>query len=77
MTVTCREISEVLYDYTADVLSKDSKKEFERHLEGCVNCWRYVDSYRKVIALGGGLPDEPMPDELVRRLRSMIQELRP
>jgi len=72
MTETCREIAELLDDYVTGELSPESSAELERHLDGCASCLAYVESYRKVVALGRELPDEPMPGELVRRLRSLL-----
>lgn len=76
MTDTCRAIAELLYDYVTEELSPDASAELERHLEGCPSCWQYVESYRQVAAMGRNLPDEPMPDELVRRLRSLLEAFR-
>jgi len=76
MTDTCRDIAELLYDYVTEDLSPDASAELEHHLEGCASCWRYVDSYRQIVALGRELPDEPMPGELVRRLRSLLEAFR-
>ncbi|MBI3468680.1 MAG: zf-HC2 domain-containing protein [Planctomycetes bacterium] len=72
MMLTCRQIAELLYEYLAGEMPAERAHELEMHLTGCVDCYRYLDQYRKVIALGQKLPPEPMPDELVRRLRSMV-----
>jgi anti-sigma factor RsiW len=70
--LTCRQIAELLYEYVTDQLPAERARELESHVVGCVDCYRYLDSYRKVIALGQNLPPEPMPEELARRLRSML-----
>ena len=72
MMLTCRQIAELLYEYLTGEMPAERARELEMHLTGCVDCYRYLDQYRKVIALGQKLPPEPMPDELVRRLRSMV-----
>ncbi len=73
MMATCRQIAELLYEYLTGALPAERTRELQGHLTGCVDCYRYLDSYRKVIALGEKLPPEPMPDELVRRLRQMCR----
>ncbi len=72
MMASCRQIAELLHEYLIGELPAERADELEKHLVGCVDCYRYLDAYRKVIALGQNLPPEPMPDELVRRLRSML-----
>ncbi len=72
MMATCRQIAELLHEYVTGELPPERARELESHLVGCADCYRYLDSYRKVIELGQKLPPEPMPDELVRRLRSMV-----
>lgn len=60
-------------EYLAGEMPGERARELEGHLLGCTDCYRYLDQYRTVIALGQKLPPEPMPDELVRRLRSMVR----
>ncbi|MCI0462285.1 MAG: zf-HC2 domain-containing protein [Gemmataceae bacterium] len=72
MMASCCPIAELLYAYLTGELPTEHARELEEHLVGCQDCYRYLDSYRKVIALGQNLPPEPMPDELVRRLRELV-----
>lgn len=73
MMINCRQIAGLLHDYLTGELSPERASELDAHLVGCVDCYRYLDEYRKVIELGQHLPPEPMPDELVRRMRRLIQ----
>ena len=50
--MTCREFADFLDDYLADALRPPVRAAFERHLEVCINCVRYLDHYRQSIALG-------------------------
>ena len=45
---TCEEIEQFAYAYLEGQLEPEQIKKFERHLEGCANCKRFVDSYREV-----------------------------
>lgn len=73
MMTSCRQLAALLHEYLTGKLPPGFARELEAHLVGCVDCYRYLDQYRKVIALGQQLPPEPMPDELVRRLRSLTE----
>ncbi len=72
MMPTCRQIAEMLHDYLVGDLPPEQARILEMHLVGCVDCFRYLDAYRRVISLGERLPPVPMPEELVRRLRTWV-----
>jgi anti-sigma factor RsiW len=50
--VTCREFTEFIVDYASGELESSRRALFEQHLEQCVNCQRYLESYEASIALG-------------------------
>ena len=50
--MTCREFAEFMDDYLAGELSSPAKAEFDRHLELCVNCRKYLAGYEETIKLG-------------------------
>jgi anti-sigma factor RsiW len=73
--LTCRDFVEFLNDYLEEELPAERRAVFERHLAICPDCTRYLDSYRKTMALGvralgGGppFPEEPIPEDLVRAI---------
>jgi anti-sigma factor RsiW len=73
-TVTCREFAEFICDYFAGELSPDTRTQFDDHLARCVNCRRYLTSYRESVTLGkhaydegAKLPDD-VPEDLVRAI---------
>ncbi len=45
---TCEEITELAYGYLEGRLNSDLHDKFERHLQGCVDCERFVRSYKYV-----------------------------
>jgi anti-sigma factor RsiW len=50
--VTCREFTEFIMDYLSGELESSRRTLFERHLEECINCRRYLKSYEASSALG-------------------------
>ncbi len=52
--MNCRELSEFIHDYLAGALPEGERATFERHLERCPDCVRYLDSYRTTIELARG-----------------------
>jgi anti-sigma factor RsiW len=73
--VTCREFADFMADYLAGELSPDLRRSFDHHLGLCVNCQRYLTSYREAVALGkrafadddAALPAD-VPEELVKAI---------
>jgi anti-sigma factor RsiW len=66
--MTCQELSDFLADYVEGTLPEAVREAFEKHLAICVDCRRYVDSYRKSIAVAQSVVRKPandMPEELV------------
>ena len=73
--MTCREFAGFLDRYVAGELRADVRDAFERHLEVCVNCVRYLDQYRRSIELGRRVFEpadaeltEDVPEDLIRAI---------
>jgi anti-sigma factor RsiW len=75
--VTCREFAEFIADFLDGELPEAQRQQFERHLGRCVNCSRYLESYRQSMALGkrafdddeAALPSD-VPEDLVEAILS-------
>ena len=73
--MTCLEFADFLADYFAGDLPAPGRALFERHLEVCVNCDRYLAQYRDTVTLGrrafehldAAVPDD-VPDDLVEAI---------
>lgn len=69
---TCREVIDFLGQYVEGELPEAQRSEFERHLELCPPCVRYLDSYRDSIRLArdacAEAPTEAPPESLVRAI---------
>lgn len=73
--MTCREFSDFMADYLSADLPPDTRQQFDHHLSLCVNCERYLTSYRETVALGrrafeddeAALPVD-VPDQLVKAI---------
>jgi hypothetical protein len=62
-------------DYLAGEMPSDLQQPFDHHLSLCINCQRYLTSYRETVALGkrafadddAALPGD-VPEELVKAI---------
>ena len=78
--MTCRELSDFIGDYLARELHGTVHTSFERHLELCPNCRRYLRSYEETVKLGRHAFDDPnalLPPEVPEELVTAILAARP
>ncbi len=69
--MTCRELTDFLYDYVEGELPVAERARFEAHLSVCPDCVAYLRTYRETIRLGKLCNEEhdavadQVPEELV------------
>jgi len=51
MSVTCREFADFMADYLSGDLTPELREPFDYHLGLCINCQRYLASYRETVVL--------------------------
>jgi anti-sigma factor RsiW len=73
MKVDCRQLANLLYEFVSGELPDDRRALLEEHLRVCPPCLVYVETYRVTIRLSQRLPQVPMPPELERRLREVLE----
>jgi anti-sigma factor RsiW len=73
--ITCRELIDFLMSYLDNELSADERREFERHLEVCPPCRRYIATYSEAVRLGkvalrpsDEAPPADVPETLVKAI---------
>lgn len=71
--MTCRDLYGFLDDFLDGVLDPPVKQDFERHIELCLPCWRYLATYRATIrtARGSELTDDApatAPESLIQAI---------
>ncbi len=75
--MTCRELSDLLVDFVSGELPPEHQDRVEKHLKACPPCVAYFESYQTTIKLTRKLPCDPLPPQLVERLRAALGEIRP
>jgi anti-sigma factor RsiW len=53
--LSCQELVELVTDYLEGALDERHTQAFERHLDGCDGCTRYLEQFRATIRLTGTL----------------------
>ena len=77
----CNEMTAFLDAYLADELSAQVRGVFERHLDLCEACVRYLEQYRRAIALGRAAFEDDraatLPDDLVEAILRAVDATDP
>ena len=66
--VTCEQATALLLDYITGALDPVTTLVLERHLERCIDCLAFLQTYRETIHATRALRYEDMPGELQKRL---------
>jgi anti-sigma factor RsiW len=77
--VTCREFTAFIAEFLEGGLPAADRQQFDRHLDRCANCARYLESYRAAVALGKAAfadADAPLPPDVPGELVDAILRAR-
>ena len=74
--ITCRELTELLIDFLSGDLPPEHKTRIQKHLDCCPPCVTYLETYQVTIRISRQLPCQPMPPQLVQRLREALEKIR-
>ena len=66
--VTCEQATALLLDYITGALDPVTTLVLERHLERCIDCVAFLQTYKETIHATRMLRYEAMPGELQNRL---------
>jgi anti-sigma factor RsiW len=71
--ITCRELADLLIDFSSGDLSPEHREHVEAHLGHCPSCVAYLEGYRLTIEMARELPRPPLPPNLARQLRALLE----
>lgn len=78
MMLRCRDVADLIpRSLEEGTLDPSERQAFEAHLADCMNCWRFLQTYRETVALGQQLREEAMPPEVRRRLETFLRSRLP
>ncbi|HEU4343909.1 MAG TPA: anti-sigma factor [Candidatus Binatia bacterium] len=58
---SCKEITELVYDYLNDKLSPAVKRDLKQHLRLCPDCISFLNTYKKTVAVTRSFNSEEIP----------------
>ena len=72
--LSCKSVvMEALYDFEAGTMPEAERTEFERHLQACPPCVRFLDSYRATGRTLRALKPREIPPTLARTVFEFVK----
>jgi hypothetical protein len=65
---TCKQMTDLVFDYLNDKLSSSMKRDFEQHLKMCPDCVNFLKTYKKTVSVTRSV----RPEEIPPRVRNNI-----
>jgi len=73
---TCKQITDLIFNYLNDDLAPAVKRDFQRHLRICPDCVNFLNTYKKTVSLTRSVRAEEIPpivrDQILDFLRCRI-----
>ncbi len=71
--VTCKDFLQELNDFLDERLDPNLRKELERHVSECPNCWVLCDTTEKTLKVFKGMEPQQVPPEIHARLLEALE----
>ena len=65
---TCKQMTDLVFDYLNDKLGPSIKRDFEQHLRICPDCVNFLNTYKKTVSVTRSI----RPEEIPPRVQSNI-----
>lgn len=71
--LTCKQLLQELSDYLDDLLDPEAKKELQRHINECPNCWVVCNTAEKTLKVFKGMEAKALPVDVNDRLMEALR----
>lgn len=66
--LTCQQMTTLITDFLEGRLPFMDRARFQMHIGMCKNCRRYLRQMKLSVAVLGGMPPEPVPEDVMESL---------
>lgn len=71
---TCRQISDLVFDYLNEKLTPATKRDFEQHLRICPDCVSFLNTYKKTVAVTSSVKVEQLPPKVRENILAFLRK---
>jgi predicted anti-sigma-YlaC factor YlaD len=72
--LTCKDFLSALNEYLDETEDAELRREVERHINECPNCWVVFDTTKKTLRVFKGVDLYPLPEDVHRRLMERLHQ---
>ncbi len=72
--ISCKEMVDLIMDYLDGSLDSVTSEGFDMHIDGCIDCHAFLNTYRKTASLMNKLSCKEIPEELRTRISNFLRE---
>lgn len=70
---TCKQITDLVFDYLNDNLSPNIKQDFQQHLRICPDCVNFLNTYKKTVSVGRSIRPEEIPPRVSNNVLDFLR----
>jgi Putative zinc-finger len=71
---TCKQMSDLIFDYVTQRLSPRLTREFEQHLRICPDCVNFLHTYKKPVSVAGRLNSTAIPAKVRENVLAFLRK---
>ena len=72
--LTCKQLVDIVTEYLEGTLPRETRQQFDAHLDGCAACQIYLEQMRTTIVLTGQLCEEDLEPETKGKLLDLFRQ---
>jgi len=71
---TCRQISDLVFDYLDEKLTSATKLDFEEHLSVCPDCVSFLNTYKKTVTVTSSVKVKQLPPKVRENILAFLRK---
>ena len=70
---TCKQMTDLVFNYLNDKLSPDAKRDFQQHLSICPDCVNFLNTYKKTVSVTRSVQPEEIPPKVRNNILNFLR----
>jgi len=70
---TCKQMTDLIFDYLNDKLSPNVRRDFQQHLKICPDCVNFLNTYKKTVSESRSICSEEIPPRVRNNILNFLR----
>jgi hypothetical protein len=70
---TCKQMTDLVFDYLNGKLGPSIKRDFEQHLRICPDCVNFLNTYKKTVSVTRSIRPEEIPPRVQNNILDFLR----